>query len=406
MKTLNIIKSICMAAFVAVLFSCSGGGDDPEVDPVVPDTPTNPDTPTTPDTPTEAKKTHTLLLYFMGNETGLTSDMDKNITKILTAAIENKIVNDSNHIAIFYDRGDFTRLTKIEKDASTGRTKQVTIEEYNKMESCLTPTFISNVLATVKKELPADTYGLVVSSHGGGWVPSSTYDEHIKTRFIGQDGDDWLEVPQLAEGLKDTHFDYILFDACFMASVEALYDLRSTADYIIASPTEVLGTGFPYATVLPLLFTTDHSLKGVCEAYMKAYENSSATVSLTDCSQLDALATAMKTVLTSVDEKTVSTSGIQGYEGFNPHLYFDLLQYVEALVGTSGSTYTTFKNALDKAVVFESHTSSFQSALGPNAGTISLPRSCGLSCYVYDASRPDTHTAFLQTNWAKAVRAE
>lgn len=397
MKTLNIIKTICMATLVAMLFCCSGGSDEPDVNPVVP---------TTPDTPAEAKHTHTLLFYFMGNETGLTGDMDKNITKILTAAIENNIVGDSNHIAIFYDRGDFTRLTKIEKDAATGRTKQVTIEEYNKMESCLTPTFISNVLAKVKKELPADTYGLVVSSHGGGWVPSSIYDEHIKTRFIGQDGDEWLEVPQLAEGLKDTHFDYILFDACFMASVEALYDLRSTADYIIASPTEVLGSGFPYSTILSLLFTNDHSLQDVCEAYMNEYKNSSATISLTDCSQLDALAAAMKTVLASVDEKTVVTTDIQGYEGFEPHLYFDLLQYVEALVGTSTPTYTTFKNALDKAVVYEKHTATFQSALGPNAGTISLPRSCGLNCHVYDASRPDTHTAFLQTNWAKAVGAE
>ena len=45
----------------------------------------------------------------------------------------------------------------------------------------------------------------------------------------------------------------IIFDACFMSSVEALYDLRSVAPYIVAAPAAVMSGGFPYSTMVPLL---------------------------------------------------------------------------------------------------------------------------------------------------------
>ena len=358
-------------------------------------------------------KSHTLLFYFMGNETGLTEDMDKNIQKVVTTAIEKQLINDRQHIAIFYDRGDFTRLTKIGKDAE-GRTKQLTIQEYNKNVSCVTSEFIADVVAKVKKELPADSYGLVISSHGGGWVPSDVYDRHTApTRFVGQDGKDWLEIPQLVEGLKGTHFDYICFDECFMASVEALYDLRTTTDHVVASPIEVLSAGFPYPTILPQLFTPDHGLIEVCKAFMAFYRNSSnaiagihsGAVSLIDCSKLDALAAVMKQVLALGGSKQPALADIQGYEGFAPHLYFDFEQYVEQLIGTSGATYDAFNAALKATVVYEDHTEKFYSAFGPNKGVISLSRSCGLNCHVNDPTRPGTHEAFLKTDWAKAIGA-
>jgi len=396
MKIFGGLKTISMAAFAAMLLSCSDSNEEQ----VTPVPSTDPDT-----TVVEEAKTHTVIFYLMGNETGLEEDMDKNIQRVVTTAMTNALVDDSCHIAIFYDRGNYTRLTKIAKDTD-GRTKQLVLKEYNINASCVEPEFISSVIDEVKTALPADSYGLVVSSHGGGWVPSATYDDHVATRFMGQDGDEWLEIPQLVEGLKGTTFDYILFDACFMASVEALYDLRETAKYIIASPTEVLGTGFPYATILPLLFEQGHKLEDVCAAFMEEYKNSSGTISLTDCSKLDALATAMKDVLAANGGTTVDLSKIQGYEGYDPHLYFDLLQYVEQLTGSTGTAYEKFKTALGNAVIYEGHTDTFISAFGPSKGTISLPRSCGLSCHVNDTTRPETHAAFLNTDWAKAVGAK
>lgn len=349
-------------------------------------------------------KSHTLVFYFMGNDTGLTGDMDRNLQKVKSTAIAKQLIDGNNNIAIFYDRGDFTRLTKIARDAD-GRTKEITMQEYNINTSCLTPEFISSVMGKVRQELPADSYGLVLSSHGGGWVPANVYDQHIApTRFIGQDGDDWLEIPQLVEGLKGMHFDYILMDACFMASVECLYDLRATADYIVASPAKTLAAGFPYDTILPLLFTSDHSLTDVCKAFMTYYKASSGTISLTDCSKLAALAAAMRQVNAIAGSKQADPSTIQGFEEFIPHLYFDLEQYVEQLTGGTGSTFDTFKQALKATVLYEDHTDTFTD--GTATGTFPITRCCGLTCHVNDARRPATHAAFLQTEWAKAVESK
>ena len=62
-----------------------------------------------------------------------------------------------------------------------------------------------------------------------------------------------MDLPDLAEVLSPYRFDYILFDACFMGSVEVLYELRHSARYFIASPAEILADGFPYHLILPYL---------------------------------------------------------------------------------------------------------------------------------------------------------
>ena len=68
-----------------------------------------------------------------------------------------------------------------------------------------------------------------------------------------------MDISELAAAIDGSgvRFDYLLFDACFMSSVEALYDLRRAADYIVASPCEVMAHGFPYDTVIPSLFADD-----------------------------------------------------------------------------------------------------------------------------------------------------
>jgi hypothetical protein len=48
--------------------------------------------------------------------------------------------------------------------------------------------------------------------------------------------------------------DFIIFDACFMGSVEVCYELKDKAEYIVASPTEILSPGFVYSSMMQHLF--------------------------------------------------------------------------------------------------------------------------------------------------------
>lgn len=369
---------------------------------------------------TAPEESHALIVFMQGDN-GLAEFMDTNLQNIITAYYN---VPEGAQVIIFYDRGNYTRLTELYM--SDGMVKQRLLKEYSRAASSVDPEFMRGVFELIQQEVEADSYGMILSSHGGGWVPGDIYKYYLNydwysmvgtapqymtsapnhttvTKFYGQDGSDYLDVDTLAGIIDLFHYDYIIFDACFMSNVEALYDLRNNADYIIASSAEVLGNGFPYTTMIPLLFRPDHGLRLTCKAYMELFEDSSGTISMVDCSELDGLAEAMRKVVATSDG-TVDASQIQGYDGYPIHLYYDLEQHVEQL--TDDATLRgEFRDALQSAVVYTNHTPTYFSALYGQQ-TLDLPRSCGLTCHVERAEFPDTHAAYLQTAWAKAIGIE
>ena len=357
---------------------------------------------------TTKQKSHTLIVYMMGNN-GLEKFMDTNLNKIMSSADR---IPENGRIAVFYDRGNYTRLTELVK-ADDGRIIQQVIKEFAPDKtSSVDPEFMSGIIDLVKEKMPAETYGLIMSSHGGGWVPSETYDRYLlqetkslkrTTRFFGQDGLDCMEIPSLVTALSKTTYEYILFDACFMSSVEALYDLRNTAKYIIASSAEVLGTGFPYQEIVPLLFSPGHGLKESCESFMNLYRKSSGTISLVDCSKLEGLAGRMKDINESASS-AAEPSKIQIYDGFKTHIFFDLLQYASALTSDK-ALIDSFQNALEAAVPYTDHSPTFYTECG-KPQTIGLPESCGLTCHIEQSADPEIHKDFLKTDWAKATGAK
>ena len=383
-------------AAIAMQFAVACNNDDPQTTP-------QPEPPT-PEQPQPLTESHTLVIFMQGNN-GLAEFMDSNLQRILAAYYD--IPEGDFRILVFYDRGNYTRLTELYMN--DGMAKQRLIEEYDTSTSTVDKAFIESVLARVKEEAPADSYGLILSSHGGGWVPSDLYDVYlldegtratdpqIRPMFYGQDDYDCMEIPDLVGALDDIHFNYIIFDACFMGNIEALYDLRNSADYIVASAAEVLGAGFPYETMLPMLFEyDDHSLKAICEEYMEYYANSSGTVALIDCQQLEPLAEAMRAVMAEMGD--VNVKSVQAYDAFEYHLYFDLLHYVELGVENS----TAFEKALNKAVLYSGHTETILTSTG-DVDSFELARSCGVSCYITQKDCPATEAAWRDTAWAKAI---
>ena len=383
-------------AAIAMQFAVACNNDDPQTTP-------QPEPPT-PEQPQPLTESHTLVIFMQGNN-GLAEFMDSNLQRILAAYYD--IPEGDFRILVFYDRGNYTRLTELYMN--DGMAKQRLIEEYDTSTSTVDKAFIESVLARVKEEAPADSYGLILSSHGGGWVPSDLYDVYlldegtratdpqIRPMFYGQDDYDCMEIPDLVGALDDIHFNYIIFDACFMGNIEALYDLRNSADYIVASAAEVLGAGFPYETLLPMLFEyDDHSLKAICEEYMKYYANSSGTVALIDCQQLEPLAEAMRAVMAEMGD--VNVKSVQAYDAFDYHLYFDLLHYVELGVENSSA----FEKALNKAVLYSGYTDTILTSTG-DVDSFELARSCGVSCYITQKDCPATEAAWRDTAWAKAI---
>lgn len=351
---------------------------------------------------------HALIIIMQGDN-GLSDFMDINLQNIISSYYE---LPEGSEIIIFYDRGNYTRLTELYM--SDGMVKQRLIKEFNKTLSSVDPEYMTEVFELIEQEVEAESYGLILSSHGGGWVPAEIYNSYLHydwtgsqtrshtttTKFYGQDGSEYMDIPVLSEVISAFHYDYIIFDACFMASVEGLYDLRTNSDYIMASSAEVLGNGFPYTQMIPLLFTADHGLQQCCEAYMELFEDSSGTISLIDCSQYDQLAEATRKVVAASDG-TVDATEVQGYEGYPIHLYYDFEQHIEQMT-SDPKLLEEFRAALHKTVIYTDHTPTFFSALYGQQ-TLDLPRSCGLTCHIEREEFPATHAAYLETSWAKYI---
>ncbi|MBQ3173762.1 MAG: hypothetical protein IJB56_05615 [Alistipes sp.] len=399
-------KLITLYTMFTMLLTLASCGDTES--PVTPPS-QNPNDNPADETPGPLTESHTLVIFMQGNN-GLADFMDSNLQRIITAYYD--MPTELGRIIVFYDRGNYTRLTELYMD--DGMAKQRLIEEYPTSQSTVDKEFIRGVLERVKQEAPAESYGLIMSSHGGGWVPADLYDVYllgedtrtsepqISPLFYGQDDSDCMEIPDLVDALSDTYFRYIIFDACMMANVEGLYDLRDAAEYIIASPTEVLGAGFPYETFIPMLFEReDHRLADVCREYMEYYSDSSGTIALIDCSKMEALAEAMRGVYASAMGATLTISEVQAYDAFPYHLYFDLGDYAESVA--SGTTLERFNAALEDVVIFSGHTESFFTVTGPDDCYVPITRYSGLSCYILQDECPNTAAAWRETAWAKAT---
>lgn len=290
------------------------------------------------------------------------------------------------------------RLEKLEKSGDSCRRQVIrTYEERNSAS----PEVLKSVIDEVVRDYPAESYGLLLWSHGTGWLPSDP-----RTKAFGQDGSDWMELTGLAVALPDRLFDFILFDACYMGCVEVAYALRNKTNYLITSPTEVLENGFPYNKIVPYFWGGEEDYRELCRKYYDHYNSMSgnwrsATVSLVKTEHLQVLAEITQNILNGKDEqiKNLDRSKIQGIDRRGSLYYwydvlYDFDDYIHQLA--SSEQYEVFKQRLRQVIVFEAHTESFFEQ-------VFFRKFCGLGCYIPQTEHPGLNQFYETQDWTKAV---
>ena len=111
-----------------------------------------------------------------------------------------------------------------------------------------------------------------------------------------------MDITELAEKLRPFHYDFLVFDACFMSSIEVLYEMRNSFDYIVSSPTEVLATGFPYKEILPELLSNNPNYNEIVEKYIAKYNEKkgilkSASMTVVKTSGLNSFSESLKVLI-------------------------------------------------------------------------------------------------------------
>jgi len=288
---------------------------------------------------------------------------------------------------------------------------------------------MTSVFSTAFSAYPADSYGLVLWSHGLGWIPqTSSYKAISRYAGIDQNGGStyyYLNIPSLQSVLAATnlHFDYILFDECYMASVEALYQLRNYADYFIGSPTEIPGPGAYYTDVVRAMFASSSSTTALnnadktADAYYNYYNNkyditkesdfsndnwiAGASVTLVKSSALENLAAATKNILpTYIKNKTaIGTNNIFCYDPLRDKYFYDLETLIKQLTG-GNAEYTAWKTAFDNCVIkYQTTATNYMSYSNGTYNFISMNGSFGLSSYIPSSNSTSMNTNFQATQW-------
>lgn len=143
-------------------------------------------------------------------------------------------------------------------------------EEQNHIST--SPETMKRILGLMVNMSPSQSYGLIFGSHGTSWMPGNT----VKGRSFGDDGGYNINIPEMSDVLEEVfsgkQLDFILFDACMMATAEVCYEFKDVTDYLIGSVMETPVYGFPYNLIIGDLYKSKIAYKDICQKYLSYYE--------------------------------------------------------------------------------------------------------------------------------------
>ena len=378
----KIFDFIIATLFIVVGVSCSNG-----------DSPDGPDVPVTP-------VGQTVFMFFPWSNS-LLSDFRRTVEDMQTVVAQRSMKDE--RIMVFMATSE-REAVLFELKKQNGRCLTDTLRRYSD-RPFTSRQWLTSLFSEVMTLAPASRYGMVVGCHGLAWVPvqgqrsarkrlgsqekideeDNLYKEEridkegepndlmhfevqgpVTTRFIGGTyPETQIETTDLADAMADAgfHTEYILFDACYMSSVEVAYELKDVTHYLIASPTEVLSYGFPYITMGKHLLGTPN-YKGIVDSFISFYSSyylPYGTVAVTDCTQLDALA-AIAQQINAAAEAQLVPNGVQIMDGYSPTLFYDL-GHLMSLKDAGTVLTAAFAEQLDKAVPYKGHTGQYFTTL-------------------------------------------
>lgn len=276
-------------------------------------------------------------------------------------------MSDNDRLVLFIDDVELPRiyvLTNKTKEKSIAKLK-ASYQFAEDVNSC-SPKILKQVLDWAMTNCSAEEYGLVMWSHGSGWIPPRTprrafgvdNGHNVGSGTLANEGDE-MDIGEMAKALAGfPKFDFILFDACFMQTVEVCYELKDRANYIIGSPAEIPLLGAPYTTMMYQMFTEKGANpKGMIQCYYNKYANEGCALSVVDCSKLDALADATKGMVKQYEDslERMDFASVLNYFDYDSCRrlsdmpdYYDMLSLMKHLL--KEVDYVKWKAVYDEAV--------------------------------------------------------
>ncbi len=384
--------------------------------------------PNDPENPTYLDTSLTIIVYMVADN-NLYSNAYYDIQEMEYAL---STINTDANVVVYVDSesysqfGDLPQIIKIEADTDTKTIASTVVKTYDERNS-VDPAIINSTLNDIIEIFPSDNYGLVLWSHASGWVEATLSSDNAETYIedqleamtmsygidgdSGQTGDynDYNIDNSVLSAALPINFKFLWFDCCLMGNVETLYEYRTNAETIIASPQEILSYGMPYEKVLPYMISGDYD--GGAQAFYEHYAYSSkdlttnytcspyATIAVYDPTKFDTLATviAEQTARCGGYPDSPSISGVQtmAYTSTYQKKFFDLSDAIGSLF--DDQAVSAVDQVLSELITYKAATAYF--------GSISLDKYCGISTYIPRSgySTTSVETYYNTLSWAKAI---
>ncbi len=356
-------------------------------------------------------------------------EMHKSDRTVLVYMIANNDLGDDG-----YDREDLAEMQKAVDAGDLGDNGRwlvyhaspdgkTALKEVVPGEIRTLKTYSSDILSVDRQRMdevfrdaaelaPSDSWGLIFWSHASGWKQDglSRSSDDIPTEYsYGEDRDNGIyykmNTSTLAEAVTTAPFcpEFIYFDCCYMASVEALYDLRHTAPLIVGSATELPAKGMPYdvniAHFMKMPKADVRAAAASTFAYYDALSGSArtCTMSIVDTDALDDLAAATKAIYSTFDGTMPAGYHPQCFQS-KPEascIYFDFKDYIHAIC-SDAKLLEDFDDAFSRTVTY--------SAATPNLWYFtSLARHNGLSTYILRDTTSSSKFNYSSLAWYRDI---
>lgn len=307
------------------------------------------------DSPDDRPKVSRTVLVYMAANNNLASETVYDIHEMEVAA-DNGALDTGGRLLVLRSTSAGTELMEIVKGA-----EPVTLLAYDDIAAgeSVDPETMRRVFDDMRSLAPAESYGLVLWSHGTGWMDESGPRLSApQLRSFGYDAGRRMSLPELREALEGQGFDWIYFDCCHMGTVEVVYELRDCARIIVASPTELPVEGMRYDKNVPLFFKPVPDLVGAARNTYENYaDNSFCTMSVVETAKLGMLATASRRVFEEAAGLPDDFSGIPFMRRQVSPIctIYDMADYIRAL-GASSTALDSWTKAYNDAILYSAAT--------------------------------------------------
>lgn len=352
-------------------------------------------------------------------------------------AIKDMNINGLNLLVYEVTNYGGAKLSEAVKDAD-GECTFNEIASYDRNIYSTDPQRIKAVISDVISMRPAESYGLLFWSHGTGIDVTTSTHPTLSTRAVAAESDtdytvvpgmtsielkpvgsfgsdnnpdgnsryyDEINIDELAKAIPDNVFHFIWFDACYMAGIETIYQMRNKCKYYVGYPTEVFTPGMPYHLTIPYLLRETPDLVGAAKAFFNYYVEYPvanlrvATVAVTDMSKIEPLAEFCEAAYSS--DYVATTSGLQCYTRAGVGPFYDFGQYTHQIATQNAGSpdISEFEEALDEFVMWSATTEKDFNFRPINTENLSV-----ISCWLHDPASTSEKSRYFKTlDWYKRV---